>query len=85
MRKNKEIKLAATECLEKSMLTLTKLNEDLRWGENKTYIETQFMISMLGHIITDETYKNDLIVLLRFIAKLMDEDNKIIKEAKNYL
>ena len=67
------------------MLTLTKLNEDLRWGENKTYIETQFMISMLGHIITDETYKNDLIVLLRFIAKLMDEDNKIIKEAKNYL
>ena len=41
MRKNKEIQLAVSECLEKSMITLTKLNNDLRWGENKTYIESQ--------------------------------------------
>ncbi len=85
MRKNKEIQLAVSECLEKSMITLTKLNNDLRWGENKTYIESQFMIAMLGHIITNETYKGDLIVLMRVIAELIDEENKIIKEAKKYL
>ena len=43
------------------------------------------MIAMLGHIITNETYKGDLIVLMRVIAELIDEENKIIKEAKKYL
>tara|TARA_R100001163_G_C5059028_1_gene195662 strand:- start:476 stop:742 length:267 start_codon:yes stop_codon:yes gene_type:complete len=84
MSKVNEITYCTTECLEQTINILKEISKDYEWENETEYIRTIYMLSTLGYVLSNNEYKDEMIMFFKLIGRKLKENNQIIKEAKFY-
>ena len=84
MSEDREITYATAHCIAESVKILKEISLEYGWEDNDEYIKNLFMLSTIGYIITQDEYKNELRSFIKDIGNKINNNQKIIKQAKRY-
>ena len=84
MSKEYEITYCTAECLEQTINILKEISKDYEWENETEYIRTIYMLSTLGYVLSNDEYKDEMVMFFKLLGKKLNESNEIIKEAKYY-
>jgi hypothetical protein len=84
MSKEYEITYCTAECLEQTINILKEISKDYEWENETEYIRTIYMLSTLGYVLSNNEYKDEMVMFFKLLGKKLKESNEIIKEAKYY-
>ena len=84
MSKEYEITYCTTECLQQTINILKEISKDYKWENEQEYIRTIYMLSTLGYVLSNEEYKDEMVMFFKLLGKKLKESEQIIKEAKYY-
>ncbi len=84
MSKQYEITYCTAECLEQTINILKEISKDYEWENETEYIRTIYMLSTLGYVLSNDEYKDEMVMFFKLLGKKLKESNEIIKEAKYY-
>jgi hypothetical protein len=84
MAKDYEITYCTMECLEQTINILKEISKDYDWENETEYIRTIYMLSTLGYVLSNDEYKDEMLMFFKVLGKKLKENNEIIKEAKYY-
>jgi hypothetical protein len=84
MSKEYEITYCTTECLQQTINILKEISKDYEWENEQEYIRTIYMLSTLGYVLSNDEYKDEMVMFFKLLGKKLKESEQIIKEAKYY-
>ena len=84
MSKEYEITYCTAECLEQTINILKEISKDYEWENETEYIRTIYMLSTLGYVLSNDEYKDEMVMFFKLLGKKLKESNEIIKQAKYY-
>jgi len=84
MSKEYEITYCTAECLEQTINILKQISKDYEWENETEYIRTIYMLSTLGYVLSNDEYKDEMVMFFKLLGKKLKESNEIIKQAKYY-
>tara|TARA_R100001224_G_scaffold38783_1_gene22094 strand:- start:267 stop:533 length:267 start_codon:yes stop_codon:yes gene_type:complete len=84
MSKEYEITYCTAECLEQTINILKDISKDYEWENETEYIRTIYMLSTLGYVLSNDEYKDEMVMFFKLLGKKLKESNEIIKQAKYY-
>jgi hypothetical protein len=84
MSKEYEITYCTTECLQQTINILKEISKDYEWENEQEYIRTIYMLSTLGYVLSNDEYKEEMVMFFKILGKKLKESEQIIKEAKYY-
>ena len=84
MSKEYEITYCTAECLEQTINILKEISKDYEWENETEYIRTIYMLSTLGYVLSNDEYKDEMVMFFKLLGKKLRESNEIIKQAKYY-
>lgn len=84
MSKKYEITYCTAECLEQTINILKDISKDYEWENETEYIRTIYMLSTLGYVLSNDEYKDEMVMFFKLLGKKLKESNEIIKQAKYY-
>ena len=84
MSKQYEITYCTAECLEQTINILKEISKDYEWENETEYIRTIYMLSTLGYVLSNDEYKDEMVMFFKLLGKKLKESNEIIKETKYY-
>tara|TARA_Y100001973_G_C5181788_1_gene325330 strand:- start:611 stop:877 length:267 start_codon:yes stop_codon:yes gene_type:complete len=84
MSKEYEITYCTTECLQQTIKILKEISKDYEWENEQEYIRTIYMLSTLGYVLSNDEYKEEMVMFFKILGKKLKESEQIIKEAKYY-
>jgi hypothetical protein len=84
MSKEYEITYCTTECLQQTINILKEISKDYKWENEQEYIRTIYMLSTLGYVLSNDEYKEEMVMFFKILGKKLKESEQIIKEAKYY-
>ena len=84
MSKEYEITYCTAECLEQTINILKEISKDYEWENETEYIRTIYMLSTLGYVLSNDEYKDEMVMFFKLLGKKLKENNEIIKQAKYY-
>lgn len=75
MSKEYEITYCTAECLEQTINILKEISKEYKWENEQEYIKTIYMLSTLGYVISNNEYKDEMVLFLKYLERSLKKVN----------